>query len=1114
MAMRTVFTLSFLLGIACAQFDLTYDFQEEQSVGTYVGNIARDAKIYVNFTAEEFNSLTYAAFEQDDATKFAINKTTSTIRSAEVLDREVICGQIPKCELQLDVGIYLTRNKDIDLKRILRVLIILEDINDNNPVFHEADVTLYVAESIAPQQEILTSGAKDADVGLNGIKTYEIVPAEGMFSLNVMNNPDGTADLGLVVKYALDRETQTIFNILLIAKDGGTPQKSGNVTVHIHITDVNDNKPQFISNSFEETVLESAPLNIPVIQVLATDPDAGSNSKLTYSFSARTSDRIRSFVAINESSGAIYPIQPFDYEVEKSFEFYVQVNDNGSPSKFDQASVIIHIEDVNDNAPTVNINLPPSGTMLSEDTDIGTFIATVSVSDNDGGVNGAISCEIPDQHFQLNKFSEISYIYKIILREALDYEKAHNHVVNVTCHDQGQPVRTSFSSFELSVTDINDNAPIFTQPEYRVTFMENNKINDIVFRITATDKDSDLNSKLSYEKRDDFDMLFSIESDTGVIRANEVFNREVIDNVKFKVVARDFGSPVKSSTVDVMVIIGDQNDHSPFFNQPHFTLQILENQPIGTVVGKLNVTDLDDEANSKLLFVFTDRNSRVEDYFEIEQSTGIVKTRRVLDREVEYKFDFSVTVTDTGNVNFNDNAGVTIFVLDENDNSPIISFPNANNNTIYIPYTRTAGSVAAQIQATDLDTDRNGELVYSIQSGNNNNIFVMDKRAGQIVIKSMMRIEDSKEYPLKIAVQDKADDPKTTYSELNIIVTIGNGSLATYQSQQESKQGEDNSAIVITIVVVTLVLALTILCIIVIIYKIDKNRKKTAAAKAQAMASVRYDSPASESTFSTSEGNDDAEKQLKPERLHTLESVSSDGSSSMQSLPFAPLEQRLLKSSGKNGSTQSLKGRTTSTHHVEPVQNPYDSPNIHMWLENQTLTKIPEDSSSQLSGGTDRDSGRGTSEEDSKIYHSDPDEPKIFMSPQNNGSKRVRFSDNKKSQSPIPVSVPRTPVYLHNEHNPHPRDTVSRNIANSFRNSKNSVNGYEPKSHPNHHRGRNVYPPSSYSDIYNNSISESVNEDNCSTTTSGSYTIDNAYALCDDINNLFFKDAGHGTTVV
>ncbi|ESO93701.1 hypothetical protein LOTGIDRAFT_153156, partial [Lottia gigantea] len=182
-----------------------------------------------------------------------------------------------------------------------------------------------------------------------------------------------------------------------------------------------------------------------------------------------------------------------------------------------------------------------------------------------------------------------------------------------------------------------------------------------------------------------------------------------------------------------------------------------------------------------------------------------------------------------------------------------------------------------------------------------------------------------------------------------------------------------------------------------------------------------------------------------------------------------------------------------------------------------TLTKIPEDSTSQLSGGTEvseRDSGRGTSEEDSKIYHSDPEDQRPFSSPYNNGSKRVRFSENNKNHQQLPMTNQRTPMtYLHNGHNPHnPRDNVSRNIANSFRNSKNSMGerGYPPPPPP---RGKHTFPSGPYSDIYNNSISESINEDGGSTTTSGSYTIANAYELCDDIDNLFFKNSP-GTTVV
>ncbi|ESO93700.1 hypothetical protein LOTGIDRAFT_71703, partial [Lottia gigantea] len=631
--------------------------------------------------------------------------------------------------------------------------IILEDINDNTPTFQETEVNITLAESVDESQEILLDGARDPDVGLNTVQSYELVPDNGMFELNVMNNQDGQADLGLIVKHQLDRETKSTFNVEIIAKDGGTPPKTGTARIQIFVQDVNDNPPQFVSKLFEETVKESVPLFAPILRLVATDSDSGVNSELSYSFTSRTPASIKEYIKIDEATGDVIPIKQFDYESENLFRFFVQVDDKGTPSKKDQAEVKIFIEDVNDNGPTVNINLPPSGTQLLEDADIGSFIAHVSVSDNDAGSNGAISCNIPDGHFLLNKFSDSSYNYKIVLKESLDFEKSAKHLINVTCHDEGVPVKYGSSSFTLTVSDVNDNRPVFQNPEYILTFMENNNVGDTVFKISADDKDSGLNAKVSYEKLDDPDMLFSLESNTGLVKANKIFDREITKSATFKVRAKDFGNPPLTSTVNVLVLIGDENDNAPKFSQPHFSYSVLENKPIGTSISMLNVTDLDSDANSKLLFTLTG-NPRVEDYFSIDSTTGLIRTAKVFNREKESKFEMSIHVEDAGNRNFKDDTEVTIYILDENDNNPIINYPNANNNTIYVPYTKPAGTIAAIIEAHDLDIDDNGELTYNIQQGNKNKVFFMNPRSGEIVISRTLSLEDSMEYRLMIAVQD------------------------------------------------------------------------------------------------------------------------------------------------------------------------------------------------------------------------------------------------------------------------------------------------------------------------------------------------------------------------
>ncbi|KAK6172428.1 hypothetical protein SNE40_016079 [Patella caerulea] len=1013
-----IFSFLIVPSILGNEITLRYEIEEEQDPGTVIGNVASNSRLDEDFSSAEFQKLTYIIFKEGNAhaNKFRIDDKTSQLSTAIKLDREVVCESKLVCELKIDIGVYMKLDSGIDdLRKIVRVTIVLQDINDHVPTFTKDTITLEVPESVLKNHVLYISGANDPDISPNSIKEYSLIPPTGMFSLQVTTNLDGSSNLGLIVNHKLDRETVDLFNLKIVAKDGGNPPKTGSVNIQIKVQDDNDNKPVFSNEPYQISIREDFPVGSTIIKLNAVDPDFGVNSNLTYSLSARTSDKVKKFIEINEVTGEIYAKRSLDYEQEKFLQFLVDVSDRGTPSLSSQTSVRIDIEDVNDNAPQLKVNLPPSSRAISESAQKGAFVAHVSVFDEDSGDNGEITCDIADDRFSLLLFSDFAYIFKILLERPLDYEETHNVTVNVTCKDKGNPPQFNSTSFVFDVADENDNPPLFTQKEYRVAFTENNSIGDKILDVQATDPDSGENAKIIYELMNRSSVV-TIDSSSGIIRAKTVFDRELKTwEYNFKVIAKNTGYPVMSSTAEVVVIITDENDHPPLFTSKHFTFGVLENQQPGTYVDRLNATDADNSKNTNMIFSFA-ADSQVNE-FSIDPYTGFIKTTKKLNREEKSHYDFNVVVSDKDKSTFVDTAKVTVNILDDNDHPPVILYPNERNKTVQVPFNKPAGTVILTIKAEDSDSDNNAKLTFSINKGNDKKLFMMNSDTGEIMIAKTLHASDSDTYPMVIGAHDNGGArQKNSYSNLNIIVTGGNSSAIRYGERSNGTENQ-NMAIVITLIIVTVVLAIAVLITICIIRKIDRDRRKKSTSKLDMEKALEMQKPFDHlNDLKSSDSEDNEIEKLKQKIKRDLSFSVNDSEPNFDSSSFtnvtsfttftgknltsySSIEQKMLEnpqacSSVLSNNTLSPDGNKKNRHYpdkrreINRLSSDHLRPYRGHWLQDQKhqgMSKISEDLTSEISGSTEtseRDSGRGGSEED--IHpHSDSDDTKPVTSPSN-----------------------------------------------------------------------------------------------------------------------------------
>ncbi|NWU20217.1 PCDGH protein, partial [Dyaphorophyia castanea] len=350
-----------------------------------------------------------------------------------------------------------------------------------------------IDEWIPPGTRFPLEMAHDADVGSNSLVTYQLT-SNPSFSLAMKETSDGSKP-ELVLETALDREKQSSFELVLTAVDGGDPARSGTVQVRINVTDANDNPPVFAHDRYRISLREDAPPGSAVLNLSASDADAGTNARITYGFEKMPSKALQKFV-VDAESGTITLQEALDFEDTRAFSLAVEARDGGGLVA--HCKVEVEVLDVNDNAPEITILSLSSP--VPEDAPTGTVVALLKVRDRDSGEKGQVSCELAGEG-PLSIVASSGGSYKVVTASALDREQASEHRVTVVARDRGRPALSSSTELVLEVSDVNDNAPVFeeaAQAEYTVRVPENVPVGSVLVTVTATDADEGQNGHVKY----------------------------------------------------------------------------------------------------------------------------------------------------------------------------------------------------------------------------------------------------------------------------------------------------------------------------------------------------------------------------------------------------------------------------------------------------------------------------------------------------------------------------------------------------------------------------------------------------------------------------------------
>ncbi|XP_052830928.1 cadherin-23-like [Octopus bimaculoides] len=586
--------------------------------------------------------------------------------------------------------------------------------NEFSPAFLEKNSSLVLRETVPVGTIVCKVNVSDKDGSLNGVLNFSIIsstPLNAPISAFELDQKSG--EISLVSK--LDFETMPdIFNLVVKATDQAESDDtpfSSTLILSVTILNENDNPPIFTQNSFSFEVRENSPLGIYIDQITARDMDSGSFGKINYTIVDNTHD-----FGIDPLDGKLYLNSTLDYEQKQLYFLTVEVRDEGFPSLSATCLVKIAVIDVNDNAPA--FPLSEQSVTVIEDVAQDTVIFKLHSSDADSfkSGNNQVQYKLFESFPSRNYFSIDAFSGEIHIKQRLDRETIPRHKLIILAVDQGSPQLSGTTTLTVIVEDVNDNSPVI-KGDYKRRIPEDTLPGSLAFKISAFDADIGINAALSFEIVDgNTNSDFEIDKSSGYLFVNNTLDREQRSTYRLRISVTDQGLEVQRQGFNtVEIIVTDINDNTPVFLNNSYTFTISENLPKMTPVGKIDAVDADEGSNAALKFRIFYMLQGPGD-FVMDSGSGIISTKKELDRELVPIYRLWCEVSDSGTPSLSAFTEVRIVVLDENDNEPIF---DKTSYSVRILENTPVGSTAMELNIIDLDINKAGKITLHFSLNSN-----------------------------------------------------------------------------------------------------------------------------------------------------------------------------------------------------------------------------------------------------------------------------------------------------------------------------------------------------------------------------------------------------------
>ncbi len=696
-------------------------------------------------------------------TAFEVNRTSGEIFVASELDAEYALNYTITINASNGQALpYQSSKVTIDIR--------VTDLNDEAPYFEQSDYVTSLLEATPINGDVIALRAFDNDATIANSELSFDISGGSLFGVN--------ATTGLVyVAGILDRETESIHVLEITAIDNGSPQLNATATLTIILQDFNDNPPVFDQTSYSFRINETVPLSTLIGSVRATDLDI---QNVSYSL-VNTS-----FFVINSATGEIFSSAVLDREEQEVYTFVaVATDEGGALQRSAEVTINVTLLDLNDVTPSFPDS--PYAISLPENTTVGTVVITVEGFDADLQENSVLQYTLlpgNDSSF----FSVNATNGEVLLDDEFDREQQDKFVIYITATDQGIPSLTGTATVQVCILDNNDNVPVLNATEYRMSLPEDAAVDTVVLVVGATDKDIDENANITFSISDDFNGIFSIGEQSGIIILTGALDYELVKSYSFLVMATDDGQEPLSNTSQVYIEVLDLNDNPPLFDAELYRVSIPENSILSTSVFQIPATDADATTNSELRYTILSGN--LGGVFIVNEIFGLITTSDYLDREVTPSYTLGVRVIDLGTPQFTATAVVEVTVQDVNDNTPRFE---SRTYSISIPESIEIGSEILSVSASDLDIGLNANLTYLMVE---TNAFEVDLFSGIITLTQSLDFEVIPSYTLMLMVSDNGlPSPLTDTAIVLISLSDVNEAPPTFTSPSYSVDVAQNAVV-------------------------------------------------------------------------------------------------------------------------------------------------------------------------------------------------------------------------------------------------------------------------------------------------------------------------------
>ncbi|NWH66854.1 CDHR2 protein, partial [Geococcyx californianus] len=700
-----------------------------------------------------------------DAFYFSVDARSGNVTLKNSLDREHLA------RLTLIIGVFDGINEAVSS----RLTVIVEDRNDNAPVFHYLPYNKVIPENAALDSIIYSVFANDSDTGNASKVSYsieEVIPDSMKNRWLFYILPNGS----VVLNGSLDYASNTFYQLKIIAKDGGGllhnvltfQQSSTYLSLTIH--DLPNLDPWFLNEPYSGSVPENCNLGTTVLTVTAMDRDTGVNDEISYNITNSSLP-----FTINATTGTITVCGALDREELPSEEVLLEVTAREKNldihGKVAQASTLVTIvvTDVNDNKPhfyhcslpSCNFSTDAQNNFrgnIIEHSSSRLPVSNLSIVAHDPdkvracsggwgagvcaccsllrispvqGINSSYELYLQDPNDRAFTVSPSRIVgtgqVQILVQDPdyVDYEISHVMVVQIIANDTGNPTDCcSTATVTIDLIDSNDHIPEFPQNSYNLCVEENSPDGTIISpNITAYDPDSGALGQITYQLLpESIRKIFMVNATTGavLVQNGSLLDRETRSIYYANLQAKDGGNLVGTTVLEITVL--DVNDLAPVIIGSYF-ISVEEGQNIST---QIQAIDNDEPGNPNSKLGFRISPGPFSNNFTINTATGEMHSKEPLDREAledeRGQMVVTVEVYDHGVPQQTTLVNITITVRDVNDNAPRF----LNQSYEFSIFEDSAGSLVGEVEATDADrTEINSRISFLLQRGNGSSNFLI-----------------------------------------------------------------------------------------------------------------------------------------------------------------------------------------------------------------------------------------------------------------------------------------------------------------------------------------------------------------------------------------------------